>query len=118
MQGHGHGQDQWLRPDGGRERPAREWHWWTVCVPGLLALAVSGFLMVVAFVASVMSCFDTCESPRPGMSAGAVGAGEFFVALAAIVLLVAGLAQPVWRRFVAAALWAAIALAIGFVALH
>lgn len=103
-------------PAGGQERLARaggEWHWWTVCLLGLLALAVSGFLFVGATIASAMNCFDRCDtSVGPTMSA--VADWEFIVFIAAGVLLVGGMVVPAWRRVVAAALSAAIALAIGF----
>lgn len=110
------------RPAGKQELVARagwEWEWWTVFLPGLLALAVSGFLWVAAGLASVLNCMDTCQpSARSGMSAAAVGTGEGIVFIAVGALLVGGLVNPAWRRVIAVVLWMAIALAIGFAAVH
>ena len=109
-------------PPGGQQPPARagrRWNGWTVGLPGLLALAIAGFLSLLAAVASAMSCMDTCQNPAgPDPSALAVEQFEFIVFIAAGVLLAGGLVIPPWRRGIAAALWAAIALAIGFNVLH
>jgi len=114
----------WLPPDP-RGRPAgaprplawadREWRWWTVCLPGLLALAVAGVFLLYAGLASGLGCMDGCLPVTEGRPVGT--AGDVVVAITAVALLVAGLTTPSWRQAIAAALWVAFALACGSAAL-
>jgi len=114
------GQHDPRSPAGGQEWPARErksWPWWTVVLPGVPALAMSGFVLLIAGIASAMACMDTC---MPALQARASTAAtvDAFVLAAIVVLLAAGLAVPAARRVIAPALSLANVLAIGFVALH
>jgi hypothetical protein len=86
----------------------QEWRWWTVVLPGLLALGVAGVFLWHAAVASAINCLDACRPVGEGRPVGA--AGEVVVAIAATALLVAGLSTPAWRRACAAGLWVALAL--------
>jgi hypothetical protein len=86
-----------------------EWRWWTVCLPGLLALAVAGGFAGYAAFASAVNCSGGCSPAAEGMPVGA--AGEVITVIGAVTLLVAGLMTPAWRRACAAGLWAAFALA-------
>ena len=95
--------------------PLPDWRWWTVCLPGLLALAVSGVFVLYAGLASSLGCLDGCGPVTEGMPVGT--AGTVAVAIAAVALLVAGLITPGWRRATAAGLWVAFALACGSAAL-
>jgi hypothetical protein len=88
-----------------------EWRWWTVCLPGLLALAVAGLFLLYAGLASGLGCMDGCLPVTEGRPVGT--AADVIVAIAAVALLVAGLTTPGWRRAIAAALWVAFALACG-----
>jgi hypothetical protein len=64
-------------------REWRPWRWWTVVLPGLLAIAVwFVFLLWFAFLPEIL----------------------------ALTLLVAGLCWPGWRRTIAVTLWGAFAL--------
>jgi hypothetical protein len=86
-----------------------DWRWWTVVVPGLLALVLAGSFLSYAAFASASNCFDGCSPVSAEMPVGA--AGEVAVAIAVVTLLVAGLSTPAWRRPCAAGLWVAFALA-------
>jgi hypothetical protein len=116
-----------------RPRPAGEmlwpepkhpvWRWWTVCVPGVLALAVSGFLVVAAGLAAVMgqlmdNCNDTCGDPAPSSEPQVVALQELILFVMVLALFTFGMAVPARRRVFALALWAAIALAIGLLPLN
>jgi hypothetical protein len=109
----------WLPPDprgrpAGEQRPAaadREWRWWAVCLPGLLALAVAGLSLLYSAAASSLGCLDGCPPLGEGRPVGT--AGEAVLAVAGVALLVAGLTRPEWRRPAASALWVAFALACG-----
>jgi hypothetical protein len=92
-----------------------EWRWWTVCLPGLLALAVSGSFLVYGEYASATNCRDGCSPVTEGMPVGT--AGEIVVAILGIGLLVAGVITPDWRRAIATALWMAFVLGCGCAAL-
>jgi hypothetical protein len=101
----------------------REWRWWTVCLPGVLAVAVSGFLFVAAGLATVMgeamdNCNDTCGDPAPSSKAPAIALQELILLVIVLALFTVGMAVPARRRVVAFALWAAIALAIGLLPLN
>jgi hypothetical protein len=100
---------------GSRDDPPQgwlpEWRWWTVCLPGLLALAVAGSFVLYAGLASGLGCTDGCPRVTEGRPVGT--AADVIVAIAAVALLVAGLTVAGWRRAVAAALWVAFALACG-----
>jgi hypothetical protein len=101
-----HGIQSYDRPPGDW-RP--EWRWWTVCLPGVLTLAIaSGFVGYAAF-ASAANCSGGCSPAAEGMPVGV--AGEVITVIGAVTLLVAGLTTPAWRRACAAGLWAAFALA-------
>jgi hypothetical protein len=110
----------WLPPDprgrpAGEPRPPawadREWRWWTVCLPGLLALAVAGLSLMYSGLAAGLGCMDGCYPFSEGRSVGT--AGEVVLAIAGVALLAAGLTMPDWRRPIASALWVAFALACG-----
>jgi hypothetical protein len=101
-------------PAGKQERPAwagSGWPWWTVCLPGLPAIAISCFLAFVAAVASALSCFDTCN-PRAEARASDAAGQAFIIAIVTFALLVAGLAAPARRRVFTAALWVALPAAL------
>jgi hypothetical protein len=86
-----------------------EWRWWTVCLPGLLALAVAGSFLFYAAYGSARNCLDGCRHATEGLPVGA--AGEVITAIGAVTLLVAGLTTPAWRRACASGLWVAFPLA-------
>jgi hypothetical protein len=88
-----------------------EWRWWTVCLPGVLALAVAGLSLLYVAAASSLGCMDGCLPVTEGRPVGT--AADAIVAIAAVALLVVGLTTPGWRRATAAALWVALALACG-----
>jgi hypothetical protein len=91
--------------------PDREWRWWTVCLPGLLALAVAGLFLLYSGAVSGLGCMDGCYPFSEGKPVGT--AGEGVLAIAGVALLTAGLTTPGWRRPAASALWVAFALACG-----
>lgn len=98
---------------GPRPQPAPpappEWRWWTVCLPGLLALAVAGAFLFHAAYGSGTNCLDGCSRANDGLPIGTVG--EAITAVGAVTLLAAGLTRPAWRRACAAGLWLALPLA-------
>jgi hypothetical protein len=86
-----------------------EWRWWTVCLPGLLALAVADGFLGYAVFASAVNCAGGCRPATGGLPVGA--AGEVITVIGAVTVLVGGLITPAWRRACAAGLWAALVLA-------
>jgi hypothetical protein len=94
--------------DGPLREPSEPWRWWTVCLPAVLALVVAGLFVVYSGLAAGLGCMDGCPPVSAGRPVGTTG--DVVVAVAAVVLLVVGLAHPDWRRACAAGLWIAFAL--------
>lgn len=88
---------------------------WTVLPPALLAFAVLCLSVLGGIASSAMHCSDLCHPVGGRMAIGAEG--MLILAVAAIVLLMAGLIVPAWREVVLAVLWAVFVLACGCVAL-
>lgn len=92
-------------------RPGRTWRPWTIWLPGSLAVAWSGLLIVADGLSGVMGSWDT---PPPGLMrwvrAGVIG-HCVLMAVSALVLT-AGLRFPAQRR--AAALTAWVIIPVGF----
>ena len=83
----------------GREPP----HWWTLLIPSLLTLPVAAWCAFVAAISEVMGCFDSCMPGIPLI--GPIGTVDFFIAMGAIVMPIAGLASPRRRRGLRDNLW-------------
>jgi hypothetical protein len=97
----------------------RPWRWWTVCLPGVLALAVSSYVFMLAVLAYALNdCFDSCGSPAPPPGASPLAVQEAILFVAVFVSLLVGVAVPAWRRLIALALWAAVALPVALVPLN
>ncbi|HXS62005.1 MAG TPA: hypothetical protein VN767_03975 [Streptosporangiaceae bacterium] len=88
---------------GPRREPPR---WWTLPIPLLLTLPVAAWCVLITAIANL--CFDYCDPP--GGLVTPVGVTELFLAVAAIVLLIVGLAVRIWRRALRLALWIACTL--------
>jgi hypothetical protein len=105
-----------LSPETGlmRNKPAARsavtWRRGTIWLPGMLAFAASGLLIVADGLAGVMGSWDT---PAPGLRWIKVGViGHCILAAASVVVLGAGLRCPSWRR--AASITAWMIVPIGF----
>src|SRR5579863_36136 len=81
--------------------------WWTLRLPGLLTLPAAAGSVVVAVVSNL--CLKACETSR-GLGTP-IAAAEFLLAMAATVLLIAGLAVPGWRHGLRRTLWITCGLA-------
>jgi hypothetical protein len=93
-----------------RARPA--WRPWTIWLPGLLALAVCGLLVVADALAGVMGSWDT---PAPGLAwIKAAVIGHCALAAASVAVLTLGVARPPWRRAAAIAAWMIIPAALAW----
>jgi hypothetical protein len=88
-----------------------------VLVSGLPALALSGFILLLAGLASALACFDTCM-PAAQARASDIGFADFGAFLVIAVLLPTGLAVPALRRAVTITFSASIVFAIGWVVLR
>jgi hypothetical protein len=94
---------------------ARTWRPWTLWLPCVLAFIWSGLLVVADGLAGVMGSWDT---PQPGLGwvkAGMIG--HCVLAAASVLILVAGLSIPSWRRIAVIAAWAIIPAGVGWVLL-
>lgn len=91
--------------------PGGTWRPWSIWLPGTLALAWSGLLIIADGLAGVMGSWDT---PPPGLDrwvrAGVIG--HCVLAGISALVLVAGLRFPSRRR--AAAITAWIIIPVGF----
>jgi hypothetical protein len=91
-------------------RSAVTWRQGTIWLPGTLAFAASGLLIVADGLAGVMGSWDT---PAPGLRWIKVGViGHCILAAASVVVLGAGIRCPSRRR--AAAITAWMIIPIGF----
>lgn len=72
-------------------------------MPCLLTLPVSAWCVLVAVVANVLRCFDTC-GPSVALYT-AIGVAELILAAIAVGTLIAGLAMPKSRRVLRRVLW-------------
>jgi hypothetical protein len=72
-------------------------------VPCLLTLPVSAWCVLVAAIAGLYGCFDTC-GPSDSLLNPIAGA-EFILGATTFGTLVAGLAVPEWRRSLRRVLW-------------
>ena len=93
-------------PDEDRDEdagPGRAWRPWTIWLPGLLALAASGLLVIADALAGVMGSWDT---PAPGLRwITAAVIGHCAPAVLSLVVLAAGATRPSRRRAAAIAAW-------------
>ncbi len=83
--------------------------WWTLILPCLLTLPVSAWCVLIAALASLYRCFDTCM-PSDGLLT-AVGGAEFILGAITVVTLIAGLALAARRRALRRVIWIACVLA-------
>jgi hypothetical protein len=84
-------------------RPAVTWRRGTIWLPGTVAFAASGLLIVADGLAGVMGSWDT---PAPGLRWIKVGVvGHCILAAASVVVLGAGVRRPSWRRGAAITEW-------------
>jgi len=92
-------------------RPSGTWRPWSIWLPGTLALAWSGLLIIADGLVGVMGGWDT---PPPGLyrwvRAGMIG--HWVLVAASALVLAAGLRFPPLRR--AAAITAWIIIPVGF----
>jgi hypothetical protein len=93
----------------------RPWRSWAVCLPALLALGVSGAFLMYSGLTSASNCKYGCSPVSEGLPIGI--AGDVAVLISGVVLLIAGMTTPAWRRAVVPTLWMAVAIACGCAAL-
>jgi hypothetical protein len=114
LPGHWRPPDPRGRPPGDRRQLGQThgiWRWWTVCLPALLTLGVSGGFILYAALDSAGNCSGGCRPASQGMPVGLFG--EIAVAISTVVLVFVGLRTPDWRRSIAVALWVTVAFASG-----
>jgi hypothetical protein len=96
-------------------RTSRTWAPWTLWLPCVLAFIWSILLVVADGFAEVMGSWDT---PQPGLGwvkAGMIGHGV--LAVASVLVLVAGLSSPSRRRAAVITAWVIIPAGVGWVLL-
>jgi hypothetical protein len=85
---------------------------WAISLPGVLAVVMAALFAVIDLVGVLMGSWDT---PMCGLGWLRVGAfGQCGLAVAAVVVLVAGVTHPGWRHDAALTAWGVIALEIGW----
>ncbi len=82
---------------------------WTLIVPCLLTLPVSGWCVLITVLTGMLGCVDTCESASSMLNT--VGGAEVILGAATVVTLVVGLASPASRRVLRWVIWIACVLA-------
>ena len=94
-------------------RPSGRWRPWTIWLPGTLALAWSGLLIIADGLAGVMGSWDT---PPHGLyrwvRVGVIG--HCVLVAASALVLAAGLRFPSQRRAAAVTAWIIIAVGFGW----
>jgi hypothetical protein len=90
----------------------RTWRRWTIWLPGLVAPAVAGALVLVDLIGMVMGSWDT---PAPGLHWLTTGiTGLCVLAAVAVIAAVIGMRNSPLRRAAAIAAWALMAAEIGW----
>ncbi len=85
---------------------------WTIWVPSALGLVSAALLLAAYAAAGIMSTWDT---PAPGRGWLGVGAaGQSGLAGLTVMVLIAGVRRPSWRRASAIAAWMIIAAGVGW----
>jgi len=97
-------------PAGGSHASRKPPGWWIVVVPCLLTVPEVGINILQGFAISLGNCFDTCNDPYVHRVT-TIAEAEFFLGLATVVLLIAGLSKPSWRWVLGASSWTACLLA-------
>ena len=92
-------------------QPGVTWRPRTLWLPCVLAFLWSVLVIVMANFAELMSCWSTCGRGMGGINA--VARWHWVLAAASVLVLVAGLRFPSWRRTAAITAWMIIPVGLG-----
>ena len=94
-----------------QDQPGVTWRSWTLWLPCVLAFLWSVLVIVAANFIEMTSCWSTCGRGMGGINT--VARWHWVLAAVSVLVLVAGLRFPSWRRMAVITAWMIIPVELG-----